>query len=967
MAPTRRAHPNPVPAVNSFTTSLVEVTTALLKTSAQASLVIGLVLLVHGVGRKHLSPRVRYALWLLVVLRLALPTSLESRASVFQHTRTATTAIARAAKSPPVVPTAPAGKSAGVLPAPQANPSPARGGESPLAARAALRERPSEGNFGASTARALPWPVILSSAWLTGVMFLLGRIVWIPLRLNARLARQETAPSPAVFEILEQAKRSIGVNQVLPIVQSRAVQSPALLGFIRPWLLLPHGLVEKFTADELRLVFLHELAHLKRRDIAVNWLTTLLLILHWFNPLVWYAFARMRADREEACDELALAHARAEENRAYGRAIIKLLEGFARPPALPGLVGILEDQQHIKRRITMIAQFKRMIPWSASAAGLFLVLGIVTLTDAQTEKTALARAFGAEGPRSRTVLAGTSPDVYGSLAPDESAVAYIEWGDKGGHIKVRELATKTAQRIVSASEKEKSYEFPSGVIWSRDSKFIAYQWEADDGSISVRIVPRHGGPPRIISQAEHGSWATPVDWSLDGKKLVVEVRYRYTAPNPPTLGLLDIGSGELRSIGPEGAHARLSPDGRHVVCERVVEGTRDIFVLPVGADHSTRVTNWGSDEGCPIFSTDGNWILFSSNRRGNWDLWAIRFADGRPLGEAVPLKYNFGDHTKWFMASGGIAFTIASSGVDGWEASDVYNVDLTRPRGSELAASRVSQARPGRNVGGSYSPDGKKIAYIRWRGPSIENPLLCIQDVADGSEKVYDPAMRRLGRVFWSPDGQLIGMAGVGNEWSGGSGTYLFSAREGKRVSQRLKRENSELGFAGFMFSADGTEILASPRDGAGGLAISITAGTARTVRPDERPTHAVSVVKEAAEERLIYAAENGDKRVIAHATLPASFRSLSVSPNGAIVAYLLVANGGEKGGEELHVAAADGSWDRVVNTGGRLTNPGARLSRNGMSWDPDSAAILLTLCETLPGEIGVLENFLPAEKLAAK
>src|SRR5437762_409184 len=106
-------------------------------------------------------------------------------------------------------------------------------------------------------------------------------------------------------------------------------------------------MVERCTPQELRFVFLHELAHLKRRDIAVNWLTTILQILHWFNPLVWLAFARMRVDRELACDELALSFAAAGESKSYGGAIIKLVEGFARPAALPGLVGILEDRQQM--------------------------------------------------------------------------------------------------------------------------------------------------------------------------------------------------------------------------------------------------------------------------------------------------------------------------------------------------------------------------------------------------------------------------------------------------------------------------------------------------------------------------------------------------------------------------------------------------------------------------------------------
>ena len=58
------------------------------------------------------------------------------------------------------------------------------------------------------------------------------------------------------------------------------------------------------------MVLLHELAHLKRHDLAVNWLLGLLQSVHWFNPALWLVFRRVRADREVACDELVLAAAR---------------------------------------------------------------------------------------------------------------------------------------------------------------------------------------------------------------------------------------------------------------------------------------------------------------------------------------------------------------------------------------------------------------------------------------------------------------------------------------------------------------------------------------------------------------------------------------------------------------------------------------------------------------------------------
>ena len=74
------------------------------------------------------------------------------------------------------------------------------------------------------------------------------------------------------------------------------------------------------------------------------------------------------------------------ESGRYGETILKLLELSARPAATPGLMGILEDKAQMRRRIRMIANFKQRPRWSVLAALLLLAVGLVTLTDAQTEK-----------------------------------------------------------------------------------------------------------------------------------------------------------------------------------------------------------------------------------------------------------------------------------------------------------------------------------------------------------------------------------------------------------------------------------------------------------------------------------------------------------------------------------------------------------------------------------------------------
>src|SRR5277367_1683146 len=159
------------------------------------------------------------------------------------------------------------------------------------------------------------------------------------------------------------------------------------MGLFQPTLLLPGGVREKFDATELRLIFLHELAHLKRGDVIVQMLIALLQILHWFNPVLWFAFRRMRIDREPATDALVLSRAGEEEKERYGLMLIKLLEHFNQRHSLPTLVGILEDKDQFKRRFSLIARFTRgAYGWSLLGVLLIVTLGIMCLTKSKASE-----------------------------------------------------------------------------------------------------------------------------------------------------------------------------------------------------------------------------------------------------------------------------------------------------------------------------------------------------------------------------------------------------------------------------------------------------------------------------------------------------------------------------------------------------------------------------------------------------
>jgi beta-lactamase regulating signal transducer with metallopeptidase domain len=108
---------------------------------------------------------------------------------------------------------------------------------------------------------------------------------------------------------------------------------PAVLGVLKRRILLPRDFDSAFDADERRLMLLHEGVHLRRADNAWNLLATALLVLHWFNPIAWWAWRRVRADQEMSCDAAVLREESPGALAVYAGALLKV-QGVALTPPL---------------------------------------------------------------------------------------------------------------------------------------------------------------------------------------------------------------------------------------------------------------------------------------------------------------------------------------------------------------------------------------------------------------------------------------------------------------------------------------------------------------------------------------------------------------------------------------------------------------------------------------------------------
>lgn len=359
--------------------------------SLQAGVLVLLVLATQWIFHRRLSNRWRFALWWIVLARLLLPFSPQSGVSLFNLVRPAVQLAVLRQPAPALITQ---DHDHAPFSSPGRDHSLAENATStaPILIPANLREHLQPTTV--LVAPRLPLSVQgfiipgLAAVWLAGVLILSGVVVAQWIRFNRELARASAPFRPEPQRLLDECRREFGVSRPIELLKTEAVQSPALCGLLRLRLLLPGGLGGQFAASELRYIFLHEMAHVKRGDLWLNWLVTALQILHWFNPLLWFGFARLRADRELACDELALLHAGDHTGTAYGETMVKLMECLSRPAAIPGLVGILEDKQQMRRRILMIVNFRRPSRWSALAVILIAAIAATALTDAQTNEPA---------------------------------------------------------------------------------------------------------------------------------------------------------------------------------------------------------------------------------------------------------------------------------------------------------------------------------------------------------------------------------------------------------------------------------------------------------------------------------------------------------------------------------------------------------------------------------------------------
>lgn len=449
----------------------------------------------------------------------------------------------------------------------------------------------------------LPW---LVAAWLAGVLGLSARLLagWAHVqRIRRRHARPAAEPWPA--RLAELARR-LRVTRPVRLLESAIVEVPIVIGWLRPVILLPASALVGLTPHQLEALLAHELAHIRRQDYLVNLLQTIVETLLFYHPAVWWVSRRIRAEREECCDDLAVSVC--GDRVVYARALASMEEIRGTRPQL----GVAADGGPLLARIRRLVgvpapQASRSAWWVVAAVALAVS---VALGAGMRLSTSASQAQESEArPDNEAVEQGL---VYMGQVTDHDTGQPIE----SATVVVRQMLVRVEPESIGKVLAESKHQTTA------------------DGKYSFAILPEHAAKPLYIKIDVHHPKYAPImgeGYSLD------MIRKNQQLGDPPFFAAI-----RLRQAGE--IHGQVvTPDGEPATGVRVLALTKLEINEPARNFEMLRTEGSTDDQGRfrLMPSRDGRLLIYLESN--NYSP-LIKLMDGRgdlgrfTLQEGITLK-----------------------------------------------------------------------------------------------------------------------------------------------------------------------------------------------------------------------------------------------------------------------------------------------------------------------------------------
>ncbi len=384
----------------------------------------------------------------------------------------------------------------------------------------------------------------------------------------------------------------------------------------------------------------------------------------------------------------------------------------------------------------------------------------------------------------RRVWAGPGVEFSGRVSPRGRFLTFADWNT--ANLAVHDFDTGKNRALTDEGTWDEPNQYAEASVWSSDSRQVAYMWE-NEGTWELHTVGLDGSDRRTVyvQRREDLIFTDLLAWSPDGKHLLVQLKKK---DRTHQLALVSIADGELRVLKTLGRHhpglTSFSPDGRTVLYDRPpTQDTRqrDVFLLSVDEQSEVSLVTHPADDRGALFSADGKWVVFLSDRSGNESVWGIKLADGKPQGTAKLINRDVGPIAPLGLTQdGSYYYGVADAN------SDIYFANLDPDTGGvSHAPTKAVQRFEGFNQAADWSPDGRHLVYLSRRSTTemeARSPVLVIRTLAAGEERQLSPSLARYAlRPFdtprWLPDGKSIVLMGM--DFQGSRGYYQVDAQTG--------------------------------------------------------------------------------------------------------------------------------------------------------------------------------------------
>jgi len=337
---------------------------------------------------------------------------------------------------------------------------------------------------------------------------------------------------------------------------------------------------------------------------------------------------------------------------------------------------------------------------------------------------------------------------YAEISPDGKKIAYYINTKPNPGIGILDLESGAARVLV-----ENGAGGQVSKVWSPQSNKIAYRLNDKE----LHICDIDGANTQLFYRSPEYK-LYPTDWSRDGKRILC-----FFEAQDMTMRIGTIASdGQVRFLASGNqtefsSEPKFSPDGRYIACSMKDEkGNSDIFILSSDSGQKERVASYPGRDENPVWSPDGKYLLFISDRNRSADLWGIQVNNGKAVGAPFIIKRDLGWQTMiQDLTTNGKLFLFM---LGGDKPGNMFTIPVDQVSGNLKGPIAPISVYPTDHSFPRYSPDGKMIAFLSRRG-QVGYPKLFVMD-EKGVEREIALQSHYAVNIAWHPDNKSLFFAG---------------------------------------------------------------------------------------------------------------------------------------------------------------------------------------------------------------